>query len=180
MVHITIDDKHMRCLRNPLSTIVAAAAIVALLKLTLLDIYSVEGTSMEPDLRKGQVIFVNRWNYGLQIPIWNTYIIKWNQIKRGDVVVYSNPLTGTNVVKRCYGIPGDSMLLQDMMLTIGDFSIPISQSQETHVRDIGEIPDGFIFAAGDNTGISVDSRDYGLIPVNALRGRVIHASGSST
>ena len=135
---------------------------------------------MEPDLRSGQVIFVNRWNYGLQIPIWNTYIIKWNQIKRGDVVVYGNPVTGANVVKRCYGIAGDSMLVQDMILTIGVFCIPISQSQETVVSHIRIIPDGFIFAAGDNIRSSVDSRDYGLIPVRSLRGRVIRASGSST
>lgn len=63
---------------------------------------------MRPGLVKGDFILVNKFSYGIRLPILNKVIIPVGNIARGDVVVFNYPLQPEmNYIKRIVGIPGD-------------------------------------------------------------------------
>jgi signal peptidase I len=74
------------------------AAII--IKLFLLDFIIAEGNSMEPAIRSGSVLVINRMQYGLRFPGQQGYLIRWAQPRQGEVVVFYAP-SGSIAVKRC-------------------------------------------------------------------------------
>jgi len=74
------------------------AAVV--IKLFLLDFIVAEGSSMEPTIRSGSVLVVNRMQYGLRFPGQHGYLVRWAVPKQGEVVVFYAP-SGNIAVKRC-------------------------------------------------------------------------------
>jgi signal peptidase I len=73
-----------------------------LIKLFLLDFIIAEVDSMEPAIRSGTVLVINRMQYGLRFPGQRGYLIRWAAPKQGEVVVFYAP-TGNIAVKRCDG-----------------------------------------------------------------------------
>lgn len=121
--------------------------------------YSVPSASMEPTLLPGDHLLVVRY-FGEE-PL------------RGHVVVFDNP-SGTSLVKRVIGLPGDSVqmdhgnvLVNGEPLVEGDHVAP-SSSQDVTVH---VVPQGHLFLLGDNRDHSADSREFGFVPVSAVVGR---------
>jgi len=75
------------------------------LKLFLLDFIIAEGNSMEPSIKSGSVLVVNRLQYGLRFPGQKGYLIRWSAPRPGDVVVFYSP-SGNVAVKRCGALIG--------------------------------------------------------------------------
>jgi len=73
-----------------------------LIKLFLVDFIIAEGNSMEPAIRSGSVLVVNRMQYGIRFPGQQGYLIRWAAPRQGEVVVFYAP-SGSIVVKRCSG-----------------------------------------------------------------------------
>jgi signal peptidase I len=71
-----------------------------LIKLFLLDFIVAEGNSMEPAIRSGSVLVVNRLQYGLRFPGQQGYLVRWATPRQGEVVVFYAP-SGSIAVKRC-------------------------------------------------------------------------------
>lgn len=151
----------------------SAIAVVFLVKVLLLDVMRVQGGSMEPTLLPGQVIFVDRWAFGAQVPFANRYLIRWNRPKQNELVVFQNPLDGVLVVKRCVGLQGDPISVENNVLTVGKRSIPVTPTEAKRFLGYTSVPPGTIFALGDNVSVSEDSRVYGFIPVAHLLGEVV-------
>ncbi len=128
---------------------------------------------MEPTLRPGEVLFVDRWAFGPQLPFMNAYPFLWNTPKRNALVVFENPLDGVLVVKRCIGLQGDPISVENNTLTVGNKTVPITAKEAKRFADYSAVPPGTIFALGDNVSVSEDSRVYGFIPVSHLLGRVM-------
>jgi len=76
------------------------AAVI--IKLFLVDFIIAEGNSMEPAIRSGSVLVVNRLQYGLRLPGQQGYLIRWSAPRQGEVVVFYAP-SGSIAVKRCGG-----------------------------------------------------------------------------
>lgn len=154
--------------------IVSVAVVLAfLLKILLLDVMRVQGGSMEPTLRPGVVLFVNRWAFGIQAPFVNYYLLGWGGPKRNDLVVFENPLDGVLVVKRCIGLQGDLIRVENKTLIVGNRTIPITKKEARRFENYTEVPPQTIFALGDNVKVSEDSRVYGFIPIRRLLGKVM-------
>lgn len=80
---------------------------------------------MRPGLVKGDFILVNKFSYGIRLPILNKVIIPVGNIARGDVVVFNYPLQPEmNYIKRIVGIPGDVVEYRDKVLTVNGEIIP--------------------------------------------------------
>ena len=61
-----------------------------------------------PTLLTGDFIFVNKFSYGLRLPVLNTKILDLGEVERGDVVVFRYPPDPSiNYIKRVVGLPGD-------------------------------------------------------------------------
>lgn len=131
----------------------------------------VQGPSMVPTYADGQVLFVNRLAYGLQGPIIGQYVWIWKAPLPGDAVVVQAPEHQQWVVKRVVGAPGMALQIQDHTLTIGSRAIPLTPAQEYWLASCSQVPADSVFVVGDNQAQSLDSRDWGFVPLANVVGR---------
>ena len=163
-----------------LIVVFCAIGFALCLKILLLDIMRVQGRSMEPTLWAGELLYVSRWAFGPQVPFVGSYPFLWNRPRDNDLVVFRSPKDGVEAVKRCVGVQGNSISVENNMLYIGTASLPLSPLQARRLEDFHAVPRDMVFVAGDNSRLSEDSRDYGFIPVMKLEGRVIYVGAAST
>jgi len=123
----------------------------------------VRGSSMEPGIEDGDRILVEPWSYVL------------SPVSQGDVVVLRYPLDPrVDYIKRVIGLPGDTVTMAD-----GHVWVNGKLLDEPYVQDVDKsaylsvrvAPDR-CFVLGDNRPRSSDSREFGLVPLSYLRGRV--------
>jgi signal peptidase I len=97
----------------------AAGALLAavILKLFFFDLMIAEGQSMEPSIKSGTLLVVNRLKYGLRFPGSRNFLLRWSVPKPGEVVVLYTP-SGEIAVKRCGPVTdqGDFVALGDNSL----------------------------------------------------------------
>ena len=85
-------------------------AIVLVLRSFLVEPFQIPSGSMLPTLEVGDFILVNKFAYGLRLPVAGTKIVEMNDPKRGDVMVFKFPEDRkTNYIKRVVGLPGDTI-----------------------------------------------------------------------
>ena len=99
--------------------------IVFVLRTFIAEPFQIPSSSMRPGLVKGDFILVNKFAYGIRMPILNNVLIDTGTIQRGDVVVFNYPLEPeTNYIKRAIGIPGDVVEYKDKVLTVNGQPVP--------------------------------------------------------
>ena len=92
---------------------------VFLLRSFLFEPFRIPSGSMIPTLRIGDLILVNKFAYGIRLPIVDREVIAVGKPQRGDVVVFRYPVDPTeNYVKRVVGLPGDTITYRDKRLTV--------------------------------------------------------------
>lgn len=85
----------------------------------VIEPFQIPSGSMLPTLEVGDFILVNKFDYGLRLPVFNTMLIPTTQPKRGDVVVFKYPVDPSqNFIKRLVGLPGDVISYQDRRLMV--------------------------------------------------------------
>jgi signal peptidase I len=98
---------------------VGALIMAILIKMFVFDVVIAEGHSMEPAIRSGALLVVNRLQYGLKLPGGQRFLIRWADPRPGEVVVFYSP-GGQLAVKRC----GDGAgAVGDVFLLLGDNSL---------------------------------------------------------
>ena len=94
-------------------------AIVLILRSFIAEPYKIPSASMMPNLLIGDFILVNKYAYGLRLPINNQKFVAIGEPKRGDVVVFKPPHDPqNNWIKRVIGLPGDTISFQGNTLSI--------------------------------------------------------------
>jgi signal peptidase I len=97
------------------------AAVVLLLRAFVFEPFRIPSDSMMPTLLAGDFIIVNKYDYGLRLPVLNTKFLSIGEPERGDVVVFRYPLDpGVNYIKRLVGLPGDRVYVKDDRLFVND------------------------------------------------------------
>ncbi|WP_175925961.1 signal peptidase I [Burkholderia cepacia] len=87
--------------------------------------FKIPSGSMVPTLLVGDFILVNKFEYGLRLPVTNTKITQGSPLSRGDVVVFRYPKDeSVDYIKRVIGLPGDTVAYQDKELTINGQPVP--------------------------------------------------------
>ncbi len=99
--------------------------IVLLLRSFLAEPFRIPSSSMMPTLLIGDFILVNKFTYGVRLPVLNTKIIEGKEPERGDVLVFrfpgmtpDDPTRGTNYIKRVIGLPGDRISYRDKVVYV--------------------------------------------------------------
>jgi len=85
----------------------------------LFEPFKIPSSSMVPTLLIGDFIVVNKFAYGLRLPVLNNRFIAVGEPERGDVIVFRYPVDGqTNYIKRVVGLPGDSITYRGKVLYV--------------------------------------------------------------
>ncbi|TCS34336.1 signal peptidase I [Paucimonas lemoignei] len=96
-------------------------ALVFFLRSFLYEPFKIPSSSMVPTLLVGDLILVNKYTYGVRLPVINKKIIEVNDPKRGDVMVFKYPEDPSlDYIKRVVGVPGDKIVYKNKRLTIND------------------------------------------------------------
>lgn len=121
--------------------------------------------SMQPTLRPGEHVLVEKVT---------RHTREW---RRGDLAVFRRPGTGELAAKRIVAVGGDLVAIEDGVLVVDGQPVeePYADSESIDSVYFGpvRVPPGAVFVLGDNRRNSVDSRAFGPITVDELRGRVV-------
>ena len=94
-------------------------AVVFMLRSFAFEPFKIPSGSMIPTLMVGDLILVNKWVWGLRLPVVNTKITAGSAVQRGDVMVFHYPpKPSMDYIKRVVGLPGDTVSYLDKKLTI--------------------------------------------------------------
>jgi signal peptidase I len=152
-------------------TLLTLLGLVATIRATVpLSVTTVLGHSMEPTLRPGGSYVLDRSYY------------RSHALSRGDIVVFRTG--GETYVKRIYALPGDRLWLLKAGDESGDQVLEPSEAARLRRPHPGSrlpyfcvvsltIAPGQCYVLGDNRVNSIDSRQFGLVPMNAIVGRVM-------
>lgn len=103
------------------------ALAVLLLRAFIFEPYRIPSDSMMPTLLDGDFILVDKFAYGLKLPITNTKILATGEPKRGDVVVFHPPIKPSEVwIKRVVGLPGDHVTVRNDRIMVNGKPVPFS------------------------------------------------------
>jgi len=176
--------------------------IVLVLRSFLYEPFQIPSGSMLPTLQIGDFILVNKYHYGLRLPVLGTKVVSINEPERGDVMVFKFPENHKiNYIKRVIGLPGDRIKYQNKQLFINDKLMaqtlvaqlpPASPRIQLLEEQLGEVnhsiyknmapafdagewvvPEGHYFMMGDNRDNSNDSRYWGFVPDQLVVGRAV-------
>ncbi len=156
-----VSHSHLRLwLRDVLVSIAASFLIITFLYQPV----RVEGTSMQPELRDQDRLFINKFAY------------RFEKISRGDVVVFHYPRDKEkSYIKRIIALPGDSLRIDDGRVYVNGKQIdePYVPGRYRDVRSMPEmiVPEDQYFVMGDHRSISSDSRDFGPVDRNLVYGK---------
>ena len=137
--------------------------IAIIIKLFVFSPIKVNGTSMEPTLKDGDIMILNEIGYHL------------NGVSRFDIAVAK--VDGERLIKRVIGLPGEMVEYRDNTLYINGEEV-VENFTHTDTADfslsqinVDRIPEGYYFLVGDNRGNSKDSRTIGLVHQSKIIGK---------
>jgi signal peptidase I len=100
--------------------------IVFLLRSFLFEPFKIPSGSMVPTLVIGDLILVNKYHYGIRLPVINTKVVDNNAPKRGDVIVFRYPVDPRiDFIKRVVAIPGDEVAYLNQRLYLNGQPVPV-------------------------------------------------------
>ncbi|MFT6915081.1 MAG: signal peptidase I [Motiliproteus sp.] len=175
-------------------------ALVLVLRSFLIEPFQIPSGSMLPTLKIGDFILVNKFQYGLRLPVIGTKVIALSDPQRGDVMVFKYPNDPRiNYIKRVVGLPGDVIEYANKGLTINGEAVSLELMAElpdggTMKRLLTEklgavehqfynnltlprparqwtVPAEHYFMMGDNRDNSNDSRFWGFVPDELVVGK---------
>lgn len=177
--------------------------IVFLLRSFLFEPFRIPSPSLEPTLLTGDFILVNKFDYGIRLPIIGKKILNIGEPKRGDILVFRWPPDKSfDFIKRVIGLPGDKISYIDKEIYINGqklsqtvlpkqqpnpwdaaekqedllgvkHNIYVSPNKETRNFYNIEVPKGMYFVMGDNRDDSADSRYWGFVPDKNIVGKAV-------
>ncbi|MFB6351525.1 MAG: signal peptidase I, partial [Bradymonadaceae bacterium] len=204
-----------------------AVMFALLLRGFVIEPFKIPTKSMVPTLLVGDHLFVNKFTYGIRVPFTETYLVRFGEPEKGEVVVFTFPSDEAqkymakqpparrecisqsslyeekDFIKRIVGTEGDTIAVRDNQLYVdgekvdrtfvkkeptGEFLRPHEvherESLNGHTYSIKytgndrkfgpvEIKDDHVFVMGDNRNNSSDSRCWGQVPVEHIKGRAM-------
>ena len=173
--------------------------IVFVLRSFIVEPFQIPSSSMVPTLLVGDYILVNKFTYGIRLPVIRTKVLALNEPERGDVMVFFPPhMNDTYFIKRVIGLPGDTVSYRNKQVYVNgeklareaaddpglDLRYRIDEEliggeehlmQVDRLRPAGDftavVKPGHYFMMGDNRDNSSDSRVWGQVPEKDIVGK---------
>ncbi len=217
-------------LREYVEALLTALIVAFFVRSFVIEAFKIPSGSMIPTLMIGDHIFVNKFAYGLRIPLTKKKIVSFGIPQRGEAIVFMYPLDESkDFIKRVVGLPGDKLRIYGDQVSINGVSVrrepikiaPDQTQQESLIKVIPdatademgvhsipafkgweeyqyyvehidgvkhlvqfdsqpsyddlkiEVPPEHLFVMGDNRDNSADSREWGFVPMENVKGRAM-------
>lgn len=180
-------------LRHYLIAIVGAAVLALALRIYVLEAYRISNDFMSPTLLPGDHIFVNKMAYGKKLT--QELGLAPRIPTRGDVVILNFPTDPKkDYIKRIIALPGDAVEIRAAVIILNGKAIgSVAEHDDlrehldnhdylsrwtgtpTESRNMApvKVPAGHIFVLGDNRSRGQDSRVWGFVPLDAIKGKAV-------
>ncbi len=168
---------------------ICVAVILALFVRTfVVQAFKIPTGSMEPNLLIGDHLLVNKFNFAPTLAGVESMVLPIDPIRRGDIIVFKYPEEPErDFIKRTIGLPGETLELRNKKVFIN--SMPLDEPYVHYLFPPGEenpadfdvrmtygpvtVPAGHYFMMGDNRDNSQDSRYWGFLPREYVKGKAL-------
>ena len=177
-----------RTIREWTEALIFAVVVATIVRTYFFAPFQIPSGSMLPTIQIGDHIFASMYTYGSPIPFTDIKLFK-KPVKRGDIVIFPYPQDPSiDYIKRVVGLPGETLeIRKDQVFINGerlDEPYAYFEPNERKSRQAQElaavpssrygpvkIPQGKLFAMGDNRYNSADSRFWGFVDINTITGK---------
>ncbi|MDD2557847.1 MAG: signal peptidase I [Desulfuromonadaceae bacterium] len=175
--------------------LIVAAVLALIIRSFVVQAYKIPSGSMEDTLLIGDHLLVCKFMYGTKIPFTDISVLSIKNPARGDIIVFEFPEDANmswwkrrDFIKRIVGLPGDRLEIRDKKLYINGEHYAIEQTVHKEARTIYpgtmpppqdrrdfmpelQVPPGHYFVMGDNRDNSYDSRFWGFVAEDKIKGQ---------
>jgi len=172
--------------RDWTEALVVAAVLALIIRSFVVQAFKIPSGSMEDTLLIGDHLLVNKFVYGMQVPGVDGRFLTIREPRRGDIVVFEFPedrdkafWKRRDFIKRIVGLPGDTIEIRDKQLFVNNQSLVIPEAVfkdgtllpggRDNMPSI-KVPAGHYFMMGDNRDRSYDSRFWGFVSNEEIKG----------
>ncbi len=171
-------------IREYAESIVVAILIALFIRAFVVQAFKIPSGSMEPTLLVGDHLLVNKFIYGINLPFIERKFLVYKEPQRGDIVVFIFPKDKKkDFIKRVVGAPGDTVEIRRKKIYINGELWDDSHGVYRDAEVTGLVPrDNFgpvvvppehVLVMGDNRDRSYDSRFWGFVPFNQIKGKAL-------
>ncbi|MFM7231607.1 MAG: signal peptidase I [bacterium] len=172
--------------RENFESLAWAVVLFLIVRVLLFQAFRIPSESMRDTLLVGDFLFITKLDYGAQVPFTRQRLPGLRQPRTGDIVVFQYPLEPrVDYIKRCIATGGQKVEIRDRVVFVD--GKPLDEPYVRHTdpevwpaakgpRDnLGPftVPAGTLFMMGDNREESYDSRFWGFVPMDHVRGRAL-------
>jgi signal peptidase I len=169
--------------REYAEALVMAVVLALFIRTFVVQAFKIPSGSMLPTLQIGDHLLVNKFLYGIRIPIVGKRILPLRSPHRDDVIVFVYPQDPSkDFIKRVKGLPGETIEIRNKVLYVNGQAIQDDNAfyegtPERMARaprdNFGPflVPEGTVFVMGDNRDHSHDSRFWGTVPIDDILGK---------
>lgn len=173
--------------REYFESIVIAVILALFIRTFVVQAFKIPTGSMEPNLLVGDHLLVNKFVFGPTTGGFERGVLPMRAVRRGDIVVFKYPEEpDRDFIKRVIGLPGETLEVRQRQVLINGealdepyahFLFPVAA--DDNGGDVRSrygpvtVPDGHLFAMGDNRDNSQDSRYWGFLPLSYVKGRAL-------
>ena len=186
--------KNKSIFREYAEAIFIARLLALFIRTFIIQAFKIPSGSMQNTLLIGDHILVSKFTYGVHIPnvipflnikLFDDIVLFQKTPKREDIIVFKYPKNeNRDFIKRVIGIPGDLLEVRQQKVFINEklinekFALHTDMPQKTRLvprDDFGPIvvPPGHLFTMGDNRENSQDSRFWGFLEINKIKGKAL-------
>ena len=177
--------------REYFETIVIAVVLALFMRTFVVQAFKIPTGSMEPNLLVGDHLLVNKFVFAPTLSSAERTLLPMTDIRRGDIVVFKYPEDPErDFIKRVIGLSGETIELKDRQIRVNGRAIQEpyahylprpagSGGGEVTTGDVRErygpvvVPAGSVFVMGDNRDNSQDSRYWGFLPKENIKGKAL-------
>ena len=176
--------KRKSVFREYFEAIIIALLAALFIRTFIVQAFKIPSGSMIPTLQIGDHILVNKLVYGIRVPFWGNYMVRYGKPHKGDVVVFVYPKDRSkDFIKRVIGVEGDQVEIRRKKVYINGNPVedPYARFEDGeillvpfHIRDNygpETVPENNIFVLGDNRDRSHDSRFWGFVNFKDVKGK---------
>ena len=170
--------------REYFEAFIIAIILALFIRTFVIQAFKIPSGSMEPTLRVGDHLLVNKFIYGVKLPFIRKTIIPVSTPKREDIIVFIYPEDRSkDFIKRVIGLPGEKVEVKGQKVYINGKPIEDPYGYYSRPKELGEdlsgvgqfnpcvVEKGHYFVLGDNRDNSRDSRFWGTVPSDLILGK---------